>query len=53
MLCGSLFSQRIKGVVNGYGHMNYVYNHDFTKDSDPRASRVCPGRAQDIAGDCR
>ena len=35
MLCGSLFSQRIKGVVNGYGHMNYVVNHDYTKNSDP------------------
>lgn len=33
--CGFFFSQQIKGVVNGYGHMNYLYNHDLNKSTDP------------------
>ena len=37
-ICGSLFSQRAKAVINGYGHMNYVYNSDFNKASDPTVS---------------
>jgi hypothetical protein len=35
---GSVFGQRLKGVVNGYGHMNYIYNHDFNKSDDPSNS---------------
>jgi hypothetical protein len=32
--CGTLFSQRAKAVINGYGHMNFVYNHDLNKSTD-------------------
>ncbi len=34
----SVLAQRGRSVVNGYGHMNYNYFHDFNKDSDPSTS---------------
>ena len=36
--CGYSFSQREKVVVNGYGHMNYNYNNDLNKTTDPTLS---------------
>jgi hypothetical protein len=38
MFYSSLYSQGIKGVVHGYGHMNYIFNHDYTKSSDANLS---------------
>lgn len=37
-LCNPIFGQRAKAVVNGYGHMNYIYNRDFNKTDDPVSS---------------
>lgn len=33
-----IFGQQPKAVVHGYGHMNYLYNQDFNKASDPVSS---------------
>lgn len=41
IICSIIFrthAQEIRSVVNGYGHMNYNYLHDFNKNNDPSSS---------------
>ena len=39
LLCSmSIWSQRLRSVVNGYGHMNYNFLHDFEANADPTNS---------------